>query len=145
MSNDYQVGLSLKSKFKDLEDYSRSNMVWKGCLNKRFSEKDGNYIIEVSGFKSFDEYDNLDNLIINITSDYKLVKSNADEVHGKVYTWNINRDNYDTKKIKIIFEVDNPILKNDVFSFVIVAVIALIIGLLLYNKYRNRFDSENSL
>ena len=46
----------------------------------------------------------LDYAQINITTDLKVVSNNADEVNGKTYTWNITKDNYLNKPIKINIE-----------------------------------------
>lgn len=66
-----------------------------------------NGIITLSTSKEFRcltyDYNNVDNIKINITTEYKVVDNNADEVNGNVYTWNINRDNSTNKPIKFSY------------------------------------------
>lgn len=52
----------------------------------------------------FSNYPMLNELVINLTTDYKVLSNNADEINGNVYTWKINKNNYTNKKIK--FSVD---------------------------------------
>ena len=41
---------------------------------------------------------------INITTDLKVIKNNADKVNGNTYTWNINEENYKNKPINITMQ-----------------------------------------
>ena len=49
----------------------------------------------------FSNYPMLDELTINLTTDYKVLENNADEVNNNVYTWKITKNNYTNKKIKL--------------------------------------------
>lgn len=54
------------------------------------------------GTRLFDQYKELDNLQINISSRYEVKESNADSVNGNVSTWNLSRNN--NKKIYIQYD-----------------------------------------
>jgi len=43
----------------------------------------------------------MDNVVVNIKTDLKVSKNNADKVEGNTYTWIINKDNYSNKPINI--------------------------------------------
>lgn len=46
-----------------------------------------------SNVKAFDEFPNLDSVTVNITTEYLVSNSNADQVNGNTYTWVITREN----------------------------------------------------
>ena len=59
-------------------------------------------IISTNGdFKCFDMFDELDELTINVTTDYNVISSNADSVNNDIYTWYIRRENAKNKFINI--------------------------------------------
>ncbi len=68
---------------------------------------DDDGIITLSTSKKFKcliyDYNYVDNLNINITTEYKVVENNADEVNGNVYTWHINENNSENKPIKFSY------------------------------------------
>ena len=68
---------------------------------------DENNIVTLSTSKKFNcmiyDYMPIDNLKINITTEYKVIENNADEVNGNTYTWNINNENASNKPIKISY------------------------------------------
>lgn len=53
-------------------------------------------IIQLStnpNLKAFDEFPNLDSITVNITTDYLVSNSNADQVNGNTYSWVFTREN----------------------------------------------------
>lgn len=106
-------GLKLNHNFR-ITDYYRSSMVKKAF--KEFNIAVNNDIITMKTSDKcllFDEYANLNTLQINITLDYDIIYSNADYVSGNVYTWNINRENYKSHGISIIYDT----VKDDLSDF----------------------------
>ena len=49
------------------------------------------------------DYMKIDDVKINITTDYKVIDNNADEINGNVYTWNINDNNFENKPINFSY------------------------------------------
>ena len=95
--------LKLKAEYKyPLKKTQYSNAAEK-CLYNKSVNIDNKYItINTSeGFNCiyYDEIKEIDKLVVNITSKYVVEKSNADEVNGNMYTWNIDENNYTNKSI----------------------------------------------
>lgn len=137
--SDYgKIGLSMSANIDDVNDFSKSNLLWKTCRVKDISLKDGVLKINVSGFKSFDEYKILGTVNVNINSKYKVLSNNADKVYDGGYTWKITRDNYNDKTINISFKTDSILddvadkTQDPMVRFTIVIGILCFIGFLIY-------------
>lgn len=57
-----------------------------------------------SGLLYFNQYPDLNNVTINIKTDYKVKETNADAVSENVYTWNLNRNS--NKGIYLLLSLD---------------------------------------
>lgn len=90
----------------DMDNYTDSNAV-KSCYEYfKITTNGNNVTLSTSNkFNCFNSYNELDKVTINITSYYGVVRSNADKVNGKTYTWEITRENASNKPI--LFEYDN--------------------------------------
>lgn len=55
-------------------------------------------------FLCFNRYDDLDDVMVTITSKYKLKETNADVVEKHKYVWYINRDNADDKYLYLLLD-----------------------------------------
>lgn len=55
------------------------------------------------GLLYFEQYPSLQEVKVNITSDYKVLNHNADYVNGNVYTWVLNR-NFNNKNVYIQYD-----------------------------------------
>lgn len=151
LTNDNQVGLSLSSKFKTVDSFSKSNIIWKTCHKKDISLNDGILSINASGFNFIGDYDILDKITVNIISDYNIVNSNADKINGNKYTWVITKSNYNGKSINIVFDTNsfsNRLLKQGDDSMVRFTIALSILSLVCFVLYfftkkifirRNRF------
>ena len=93
-------------------------------------------IITSEEFKCFDEYVNLDEVKLTISSDYDLIDTNADVVGGKEYTWNINKDDIN-KPIKLELKINN---NNKNIFIPILIIILLIISTYIYFKKKQKND-----
>ena len=97
----------------------------------------------------FQMYDNLENLKVTITSNYKLVKTNADEVERHKYTWYINREN--AEKVGIYLKLDttkedlNWIERLQYFNIFTVSIILFIVGLLVYKILKKKDAKRNEI
>lgn len=90
------------------DNYNRSRAA-RTCLksHKLVLNNNNNYILNTSiGLSCFNQYQNLDKLNINISLDgkiFEVISSNADINNGSDYTWIIDRNNYDSKHIQLVF------------------------------------------
>ena len=98
----------------DIYNYSNSTAVSR-CFNTFVAEEyEEDIVISTStGATCFDEYPNLDNLVVNITVDREVESNNADKVNGKTYTWYINRDNASDKSINMILNNEEIIIDEE--------------------------------
>ena len=63
----------------------------------------------------FLNYEQVDNVLITITTDRYVLDNNADIVKGKKYIWRINNDNASNKSIKITF---GDVRKRTIIDFI---------------------------
>jgi len=130
-----------------LKDFKNSRFT--SCYDA-YTLTDNDGIISLNTSKKFKcltyDYNNIDNLTINITTDYKVVETNADEVEGNTYKWNINKNNSENKPIKFSYNVNkkrriilSEFLKENKLS-IIIALIALslfvLITISIYIKHK---------
>ena len=97
---------------------------------------DENGIISFNTSKEFKcmvyDYKKIDNVVINISTDYKVVSNNADEVNGNIYTWKINNNNKDNKPIKFSYtkNAKRSLTLKEMFEKYKVVIIAIAASLL---------------
>lgn len=98
-------GLTATNKF-DRDVFYRSQMV-KYCFKELDYQSADNYIMLRTNNKcdAFDLYPLLENITINIKTDLNVIVSNADKVEDNVYTWVINRNNYQNKPIRLTYSL----------------------------------------
>lgn len=105
-----------------------------------------NNIISLNTSKKFNcmvyNYNKIDNIKINITTDYKVIESNADEINGNVYTWNINNSNYENKSIKFSYNIKQKriitlkeFLEQNKLSITIIGVSLILLVLVTISIY----------
>jgi hypothetical protein len=90
------------------DNYYRSNIV-KKCneyLNVSFED---NVISIKSGNKytCFENQNDLDKIIVKITTNEKMVFNNADNIDGNTYMWEINKSNYLNKGILFYYSLES--------------------------------------
>ncbi len=100
-----EFGMSYKKTYDELTDYNHS-LSFSICYDnyKLIKEKDKIVISTSKRFNCFNKYSELDDVTINIDSRLEVESSNADEVNGNIYTWNINKSNADNKPINIVLK-----------------------------------------
>lgn len=87
-----------------------------------------------------DNYDNLDQVTINISSKFKLIECNADEVSHHKYTWYYDRGNYTDKHIYLLLdtrEKDLTFLEKFlegeyINTFTVILFIFVIVGIVIF-------------
>lgn len=112
-SNGNFQGLNIQNVFS-FDDYYRSNAV-KQCFEELNIQKSNNmYLLKTSNrCNIFDTYSLLNEIKVTIKTDLEVISSNADVVNNNLYTWLINRNNYNNKSIKITVNT----VKDDLSDF----------------------------
>ncbi len=99
-------GINVKGEFV-LSDIYRSSAI-KTCFDEFSIQRNDNvYRINTSnGCRAFDDYPLLNQLTIDLEIGYDVISSNADQVSNHHYVWKLNKDNYDSKYISLIFSTE---------------------------------------
>ena len=102
------------------------------------------------GCTLFDNYPYLDNMVINIITNHKVVSNNADEIKENTYTWFINKNNYKTKEIAI--QIDKSVVSNNTLLdekesniltiFLIGTLLVAIFIFSFYTYYKVKFSNN---
>lgn len=129
------------------------------CYNKvTITEHEDTTIISTSNQANcYTNYPDLTNLNINIEVDRSVISHNADSVKGKIYTWNITKENASKKPINLV--LDNKVKiepsssstpsynenqsKNKDYTLYIFSAILLVVMLtayMVFNKIKNNSD-----
>lgn len=131
----------------DIDKYGDARTIKDGFRDYNYSFR-GN-IITIStdddGMIYFDEYPELDEVVVNIKTDYLVEENNADSIDGNTYTWVFNKDS--NKSIHMIIDTTETgvrilgimNIKTLTTIGVIGGIIFFIIALLLIrNKINNK-------
>lgn len=137
-------GVSYKTNY-DLLDYNDS-ISFSNCYDSYKLINDENRIIIATSkkFKCFEKYTELEEVVVNLTTDLKVISTNADTIRDGKYIWNITKENANDKLISI--ELDSQVVdkKNDNLSLIIfigcftAIILITILLILLKNKKNNR-------
>ena len=152
IDNESGLGIGLKSKYSLLERYSYSPGI-KACyeyFNVMNSDKE--IIISTNAKnKCFDEYPNLDKIIINLKTNHKVLDNNAKTVDGYHYYWEFSREDKDDATIYVslskkdyIFNYENEFIKK-MLTIVIVTGIIVGSGSIIYFYFKKRNAKLNEI
>ena len=153
ISNDNRVGIRFDGSF-DGESFKQSNMIVSNYNRYLKATLDGNVVLSTGELlTAFENYSNLNTVTINIKTNNKVVKNNADEVNGDTYTWVVNRENYNNKSIYFEFKESNKsdtekqqmsdIQKTLLFLGIIIgAVVLVVVVILLFVYAKNRHNNR---
>lgn len=132
-NKDYGYKYSNSYKLKKYRDLS---MV-ANCYDNIDISIDDNISLETSDeFKCFDKYSLLDEVTVNIYYSGNVINTNASKKDNNVYTWEINKENYQNSKI--YFEAEKSKIKIiSTFQAVGLVVFVLLIGI-TYFLYRKK-------
>lgn len=144
VQNGNVFGVSYKANY-DLLGYNDS-ISFSNCYDSYKLINDENRIIIATSkkFKCFEKYTELEEVVVNLTTDLKVVSTNADTIKEGKYIWNITKENASDKSIRIELDNQVPGKKIDNLSLIIfvgcfIAIILIIILLIfLKNKKNNR-------
>lgn len=140
-------GMSYKKNYDTLNDYNNS-LSFSICYDnyKLIKEKDKIVISTSKRFNCFNKYSELDDVTINIDSSLEVESSNADEVNGNIYTWNINKSNADNKPINIVLKPNTEQKEKQSQLSVVLLVIAafILLGIIVF-LIRTRGKRKNKI
>lgn len=135
IENNNNFGMSYKKTYDTLNDYN-SSLSFSICYDnyKLIKEKDKIVISTSKRFNCFNKYSELDDVTINIDSSLEVESSNADEVNGNIYTWNINKSNADNKPINIVLKPNTEQKEKQRQLSVVLLVIAafILLGIIVF-------------
>lgn len=126
------TGIKFKNTFTK-EEYEKSRIVNESYNRFLIGTIDGNVVLSTGEvFKYFKEVPILDTVTVNIKTNHKVIKNNADEVKDNVYTWYITKDNYENKPIEFQFSKEEKVSNYDnVIGKTILKVVIIIISIIL--------------
>lgn len=127
----------------DLDKYGDARTIKDGFRDYNYSYR--NRVVSIStddrGLIYFDEYPELDEVVVNIKTDYLVEDNNADSVDGNTYTWVFNKNS--KKSINIIIDTSESgdkvlgiVNVSTVITIGIIGGVVLIILFLLLFKNR---------
>ena len=139
--NNYSLSYEFNSK-----EFSYSRIL-NSCYKKiEALYNDGDYIISTVGdFNCFEYYNDLDHVQVKITSHYKLVDTNADEIDGHNYIWNINKSQPDKG---IYIELDTKTTKKSILEtkeLLYIGGVVLLIGLIAFIVIKAKVNKNNNI
>ena len=122
-----------------MDNYDKSYYINSCFQTKKINQNKDTYIIELSG-NFYCLYGK--ELNIKVKSYNKVISSNADNVNGNVYTWNINSGN--VKDVSIMMKIKIERLFNNFIRYILiisVSIIILIVVLIFLRKQKanNKF------
>ena len=124
-----------------LDEYSEARTIKDGFRYYDFSYNDTNNTITIStddnGLLYFNDYDQLDEVRINIKTNYFVESNNADEVNGNTYTWVFNKDSKKSIKMTIDTDSSEVVSSNNIVLILSVAIVAAILVFLALKSRDN--------
>lgn len=138
------LGNGYKFNYKytfDIDEYSEARTIKDGFRYYDFSYNDTNNTITIStddnGLLYFNDYDQLDEVRINIKTNYFVESNNADEVNGNTYTWVFNKDSKKSIKMTIDTDSSEVVSSNNIVLILSVAIVAAILVFLALKSRDN--------
>ncbi len=129
----------------DIGEYREARTVKDGFRSYDISVDEDDQTISLStdddGILYFDDYPELEEVTINIKTDYLVEENNADSVDGNTYTWVFDKDS--KKNINMVIDTTETLEERDsrrstntmiIFSIVLVIVVILLLLLVKYKK-----------
>ena len=140
------LGNGYKFNYKynfDILDYNNARTI-RGAFRSYNVSLDGDIIslsTDDDGIIYFNDYPLLEEVKINIKTDYYVEENNADSVNNNTYTWIFNKDS--NKSINMLIDTTrsaNYSVMDDITPIIIIIAIILVIILLL--TFRNKKNNK---
>lgn len=95
-------------------EYDAMSQIRKCYKDFKFKYENNTITIKTSNeFLCKNYYQEVNSLELNISSEYKIIKSNADIKKDNIHTWNINKTNYKNRPINITIEKNTKYKDNN--------------------------------
>lgn len=131
----------------NIDEYEKARTVKNGFASYDISyNKDANTLLlvtEKDNLLYFEDYEELEEVKINIKTDYPVKENNADEVNGNVYTWIFKKD--EPNNITLVMDTNDIVDKKanhnnnmTIISFIIGVIIFILLLFVLKNRNNNK-------
>lgn len=121
----------------DHDDMNKKSMIY-DCYDSINITRDDVIVIETSNeFKCFEKYSLLDDVTVNIHYSGQLINTNADSYNDNVYTWNINKDNYNNKNIYLKIKRNESSNTFEIIGGIIFGILILVSVVFVW-RYRKK-------
>lgn len=136
----------------DLDNFKK-NVFTNSCYEYVTATKNDNKLILATSkeFSCFEKYNQLEDVIVTITSKYKLTDTNADNIEKHKYIWYINEDNANNKRLYLSLDTSieeltflKKLMRGDYFTPFTISIMLLIIGSIIYlilKRKSNKVDA----
>ena len=127
----------------DILDYNNARTIKEGFRSYNVSKE--NDIISLStddeGILCFDDYPLLEEVRVNIKTDYFVLENNADSINGNTYTWVFNKDS--KKSINMSIDTTRDANYSVIDGLIpIVIIVAIILIIVLFLVFRNKNNNK---
>ena len=139
------------NKYDKYIDSTLANLAYEYVSINKVDEK--NLILSTSKeFLLFNNYNNLEEVKITITTNYKVLSNNADIINNHDYTWVITKDNaygkgiflkVDTSKEDLTFL--EKLMRGDYLNIFTLSLLIAIIALIIYLLVKRRNKKVNAI
>lgn len=141
VEKDSLIGINYNFRYNK-ENYYDSYIANQCYKKYSFINNNSTYVISTDDTNKC--MDNVDTLTIHINTNHKVKKSNADEVDGNDYYWNINKSNSKNKPIYFEYYKDKYIFDSNKLIKIIVSVLIFIGGILIVSMVMIRKKNNNN-
>lgn len=132
------------SKSYELASYTWDTLIARCYDNQSIIYENNVLKINASGFNCYDKYNILNNVNINVTTNYKVVNNNATKVDKNTYIWNINKNNLSNINMEVDF--NNKEENNKTILIILgVACLLIVVGYFLYHIYKYKLVKNDSI
>ncbi len=142
--NDLGNGYKFNYKYDfDILDYQNARTI--GGAFKTYSISKNNNIITIStdddGIIFFEDYPELEEVKINIKTDYYVEENNADSVNDNTYTWTFNKDS--KKSINMLIDTTKDVNYSVIdWRIPVIVIIAIILIIALFLVFKNKKNNK---
>lgn len=154
-----KLGIKYSYDF-NINDYTNSNIA--NSFAQYFSARTVDELYIISGLdfsNTFNRYSYLSNIKVNIKTNHKVAKSNADSSSNGSYVWNISKSNAKSKKVSIEIykdvdysdEEENDLKKDDKKSKISLTTILIVVLSIAISSFiviiilRKKMDRNNKI
>lgn len=127
----------------DILDYNNARTIKEGFRSYSVSKENDIISLETDdkGILYFDDYPLLEEVRVNIKTDYFVTENNADSINGNTYTWVFNKDS--KKSINMSIDTTRDANYSVIDGFIpIVIIVAIILIIVLFLVFRNKNNNK---